>query len=160
MECNLEENIPLEIVFSDQITQDKPGAGSAHQDKFIFYETWPCLCVSLHCSQRHNQHISRHCTLQLQESDRFNLLTNNLEHLTQHWQWQSQTRWQQQHQHSQIGSQQQLQGCGQKGSFKLCHHNYCQNAKPKFATTKSFFFLLRSSLTRDTESLQTQNWNI
>ena len=58
MECNLEENVPLEIVFSDQITQDKPGAGSAHQDKFIFYETWPCLCVSLHCSQRHNQHIS------------------------------------------------------------------------------------------------------
>ena len=39
MECNLEENVPLEIVFSDQITQDKPGAGSAHQDKFIFYET-------------------------------------------------------------------------------------------------------------------------
>ena len=68
MECNLEENVPLEIVFSDQITRDKPGAGSAHQDKFIFYETWPCLCVSLHCSQRHNQHISdiAHCSFKNQ----------------------------------------------------------------------------------------------
>ena len=66
MECNLEENVPLEIVFTDQITRDKPGAGSAHQDKFIFYETWPCLCVSPHW--RHNQHISdiAHCSFKNQ----------------------------------------------------------------------------------------------
>ena len=158
MECNLEENVPLEIVFTDQITRDKPGAGSAHQDKFIFYETWPCLCVSLHW--RHNQHISdiAHCSFKnqivsicWQTNLSIWLSIDNDSHKLADWQ---------QQQHSQIGSQQQLQGCGQKGSFKLCHHNYCQNAKPKFAATKSFFFLVRSSLTRDTESLSTQNWNI
>ena len=158
MECNLEENVPLEIVCSDQITRDKPGAGSAHQDKFIFYETWPCLCVSLHW--RHNQHISdiAHCSFKNQivsicwqtnlsiwlsiDNDSLKVVDNN--------------------NNNSIHKLALNNNC--RVVVKRVHSNSVTTIIAKMPNLNlqrpKVSFLLRSSLTRDTESLSTQNWNI
>ena len=90
MECNLEENVPLEIVCSDQITRTSQGP-DLHTKTNLYFTRLDHVCVC----PRSGDIISTSQTLHIAASTirSFQFVDKQtLEHLTQHWQWQSQTR--------------------------------------------------------------------